>query len=382
MATSGLHVSLAGRRVAQSLARRPLVACDIIPLSLGRPSLQARRSDAFYPPSRAYTTATGSETGVTSKKKSKSKGRVSEESLAPLDFICLPNTDSLPASPPKETKDERHAMAISDKFFRCGYEFLYSADRLPSHPANNIVPEVVVLGASNAGKSSFLNGLVGRSDAARVSSRPGHTITMNAFGVGRLPDMSMTTSALAKGAAPPKHGLVMVDTPGYGFHSRAGWGDSICRYIERRAMLRGAVVLIPAQKNLTAMDKWVLRMLAERNKRTLVILTKADMAGRDWWAGCDALAREIRAEMRKLEKQLDNGWREGDGWVPEIYATAAAWSRRRGVGSAPGMGGARKAILEQLAGFTLDQKLETRPEEISYGGETVAWGDILPESDV
>lgn len=322
--------------------------------------------------------AAGGETeGGALKKKKKARGRVSEESLAPLDFICLSNTDSLPASPPRETKDERHSMAISDKFFRSGYDFLYSADRLPSHPTNNIVPEVVVLGASNAGKSTFLNGLVGRSDAARVSSRPGHTITMNAFGVGRLPDMSMTTSALAKGAAPPKHGLVVVDTPGYGFHSRAGWGDSICRYVERRSMLRGAVVLIPAQKNLTGMDRWVLRMLAERNKRTLVILTKADMAGRNWWAGCDMLAREIRAEMRKLEKELDNGWREGDGWVPEIYATAAGWGRKRGVGSAPGMGGARKAILEQLAGFTLDQKLETRPEETSYGGETVSWGDIL-----
>jgi GTP-binding protein len=143
-------------------------------------------------------------------------------------------------------------------------------------------------------------------------------------------------------------------------------------------MLKGAVVLIPAQKSLTGMDRWVLRMLAERNKRTLVILTKADMGGRDWHAGCEQLAGEIRDEMRRLERELDNGWREGDGWVSDIYATAAGWGRRQGgVGSAPGLGGARKAILEHLVGLTLEQKLETRPEDVTYGGEMVSWDDLL-----
>ena len=346
----------------------------------GRPDVKSQPPSRAQPGSspRPSEGTTGTDSGSSPRKRKKAKGRASEESLAPLDSICLrsdnPSTTDSTQSPPTE----KHSIAIADKFFRQGYDFLYSANQLPSHPTNNIIPEVVVLGASNAGKSTFLNGLLGRSDAARVSSRPGHTITMNAFGVGRLPDMSVTASALAKGAAPPKHGLVLVDTPGYGHRSRKDWGDSICRYVERRSMLKGAVVLIPAQKSLTGMDRWVLRMLAERNKRTLVILTKADMGGRDWHAGCEQLAGEIRDEMRRLERELDNGWREGDGWVSEIYATAAGWGRRQGgVGSAPGLGGARKAILEHLVGLTLEQKLETRPEDVSYGGELVSWDDLL-----
>ena len=270
-------------------------------------------------------------------------------------------------------------MAVADKFFRHGYKFLYSADQLYTHPANESTPEVVVLGASNAGKSTFLNGLFGRSDAARVSARPGHTITMNGFGVGRLP--SSHANVATEPSTAPAHGLVMVDTPGYGHMSRSSWGDSICNYVEKRAMLKGAIVLIPAQKNLTSMDRWVLRMLAERNKRTLVILTKADMAGRDWWAGCNDLAGELRREMGKLERRLGNGWTEGDGWVPEIYATAAGWTKKRSIGAAPGMAGARRAILERLAGFTLEEKVDSRPEDIAYEGELISWDDLLTDHD-
>ncbi|KAF4122076.1 GTP-binding protein [Geosmithia morbida] len=348
----------------------------------------------------------GNSTLRKSKKKG-SRGNPITESLAPLDTIRIVGSVSASAdasktaaaAPPKETKEERRAASAADRFFRRGYDFLYSAEGLPTHRPNAATPEVVVLGASNAGKSSFLNSLLGRSDAARVSSRPGHTITMNAFGVGRRGSEDNGSNKNGSGNVNSRgggngggggvgggadrhsgHGLILVDTPGYGHASRKGWGDSICRYVERRTMLRGAVVLVPAQKGLHAMDRWVLRMLAERNKRVLVVLTKADMAGRDWWGGCRDLAADVRAEMRRLEARLDNGWREGDGWITTVYATAAGWPRRRSVGQAPGMSGARVAILEHLAGFALQEKVETKPSDVSYGGEIVSWDDILAQT--
>lgn len=392
---SHLVVASRGCRLSSSLPAKSCFANHAVPSQSSRNYRYISQTSKSQPPARPRTPSCVSRCswrGVATShgqaaksqappppgKKKKAKGNPITDSLAPLDSIRLGDSAEPPSSPPKETKEERREAAVADRFFRRGYDFLYSADKLPSHPENQATPEVVVLGASNAGKSSFLNSLLGRTDAARVSSRPGHTVTMNAFGVGRLPRESASAPA---GAAPARHGLVIVDTPGYGFRSRPDWGSSICRYVERRSMLRGAVVLVPAQKGLHAMDRWVLRMLAERNKRTLVLITKADMAGRDWWLGCDAVAREIRAEMRQLEKSLDNGWRAGDGWIPDVYATAAGWPRRRSVGSAPGMGGARRAILQHLAGFTLEERLEPRPDLVSYGGDMVSWDDLLDEEE-
>ena len=58
------------------------------------------------------------------------------------------------------------------------------------------VPEVCFAGRSNVGKSSLINRVLGRKAFARVSSRPGKTVTVNFY---RL------------------DGLRIVDLPGYGF---------------------------------------------------------------------------------------------------------------------------------------------------------------------
>ncbi|MBA2321297.1 MAG: 50S ribosome-binding GTPase, partial [Deltaproteobacteria bacterium] len=46
------------------------------------------------------------------------------------------------------------------------------------------LPEVAFAGRSNVGKSSALNRLLGAKKAARVSSTPGRTQTINLFRVG------------------------------------------------------------------------------------------------------------------------------------------------------------------------------------------------------
>ncbi|HPG43587.1 MAG TPA: ribosome biogenesis GTP-binding protein YihA/YsxC, partial [Acholeplasmataceae bacterium] len=62
-------------------------------------------------------------------------------------------------------------------------------------------PQILLLGRSNVGKSSFINALTNRKNLARVSNTPGKTITLNFY----LLDQS----------------FYLVDAPGYGYARRS-----------------------------------------------------------------------------------------------------------------------------------------------------------------
>ncbi|KAL7919059.1 P-loop containing nucleoside triphosphate hydrolase protein [Trichoderma austrokoningii] len=272
------------------------------------------------------------------------------------------------------THAQNAQIAAAASFFAQNFQFLYSAESLRHHPKNEHIPEILILGASNVGKSSFINGLVGKLDAARVSARPGKTTLMNAFAVGPLP--TIPKGHVKQGEKLPRYSLVLVDTPGYGFKSQASWGDAVWKYIKARKMLRGAVVLISSEKKLMEQDRWLLRTLAEANTRTLVVLTKADKGGGSWTERCSSLAELLREELRKISRSVGNGWKEGSGWNPDIYVTAAGMDRVPKLASGGGVGGVRTSILE-MAGFDLqDKEVKKKDETISYGGPVVSFDDI------
>lgn len=272
------------------------------------------------------------------------------------------------------TKSQDAQISAAASFFQQGFQFLYSAESLRHHPKNEHIPEILILGASNVGKSSFLNALVGKLDAARVSARPGKTTLMNAFAVGPLP--KIPKGHVKQGEKLPRYSLVLVDTPGYGFKSQASWGDAVWKYIKARKMLRGAVVLISSEKKLMEQDKWLLRTLAEANTRTLVVLTKADKGGGSWTERCSEMANVLRGELRKISQSAGNAWKEGSGWNPDIYITAAGMDRMPKLASGGGVGGVRTSILE-MAGFDLqDKEVKKKDETITYGGPVVSFDDI------
>ncbi|KAM6487657.1 P-loop containing nucleoside triphosphate hydrolase protein [Trichoderma sp. SZMC 28011] len=274
------------------------------------------------------------------------------------------------------TKPQDAQIASAASFFQQGFQFLYSAESLRHHPKNEHIPEIIILGASNVGKSSFLNALVGRPGAARVSARPGKTTLMNAFGLGPLPNIPK--GLVRQGEKLPRYSLVLVDTPGYGFKSQASWGDAVWKYIKARKMLRGAVVLLSSEKRLMEQDKWLLRTLAEANTRTLVVLTKADKGGGSWTQRCGDMATLVREELRKMSRSVGNGWEEGSGWNPDIHITAAGMDNVPKLGSGGGVGGVRTSILE-MAGFDFDLKekeVKKKDETVTYGGPVVSFDDI------
>ena len=126
------------------------------------------------------------------------------------------------------------------------------------------LPEIALLGRSNAGKSSLLNRLVARRELARVSKTPGKTRLVHFYEVSR-------------GA----RRLLLVDLPGYGFArvskaERAGWQKLVEGYLEGRASLAGAVLLQDLRRDASDDERDLLAWLAERGVPALVALTKAD----------------------------------------------------------------------------------------------------------
>lgn len=113
-------------------------------------------------------------------------------------------------------------LRYADKFFtpsRHSPIKLWSASKFRTTPLSSVEPEVAFLGRSNVGKSSLLNGIMGK-EMCWTSSKPGRTREMNAFGIG--------------GTKGGESKIVLLDMPGYGKGSRAEWGMEIMKYLQGR----------------------------------------------------------------------------------------------------------------------------------------------------
>ncbi len=125
------------------------------------------------------------------------------------------------------------------------------------------LPEVALVGRSNAGKSSALNALCGQKHLARVSKTPGRTQLINLFTApdGRLADL-----------------------PGYGYakvskDQRESWGRLVGSFLEHRETLRGLVVIMDIRHPLTPTDLQLLDWAKHRGLPCHCLLTKADKLG-------------------------------------------------------------------------------------------------------
>lgn len=266
-----------------------------------------------------------------------------------------------PRQSPKEEQQTRQACSF---FETC--DFLYSAEELRHHPVNDhTVPEIVVLGASNVGKSTILNKLFNKKGVARVSKEPGKTTLLNAYGVGR--PLVYGPKTPGEGPKLEKYGLVLMDSPGYGFGSRKEWGENILVYLEKRKALRGALLLLSAEKKFMSEDRWILRQLAQASAKITVVLTKADKVGWAWERKCQQLADSIREEADDLQVTMNTKI------VLTIHVTSA--NQARG-GIQGGIGGLRLAIMD-MAGISVGtDKVEQAKENIKYSGEVVSFDDI------
>jgi GTP-binding protein len=139
-------------------------------------------------------------------------------------------------------------------------QFIMGAAQIDQLPAPDL-PEIAFAGRSNVGKSSLINGLVGRSGLARSSSEPGRTREVNFF--------------LLDGR------IRLVDLPGYGF-AKASKGETkrfqnLGRdYLRGRPNLRRVFLLIDARHGLKPPDAEAMAAFDTAAVSYQIVLTKAD----------------------------------------------------------------------------------------------------------
>src|SRR6478609_9895100 len=149
--------------------------------------------------------------------------------------------------------------------------FLTTAPRLEHLPALT-VPEIAVVGRSNAGKSTCINTLTQQKRLAFASKTPGRTQSINLFALGK---QGVTDSILA-------------DLPGYGYaavpkQDKLRWQQVMANYLVTRENLKGVVLMCDPRHGLTELDDILLEVIrprVEAGMKFLVLLTKADKLNR------------------------------------------------------------------------------------------------------
>lgn len=125
---------------------------------------------------------------------------------------------------------------------------------------NSDLPELCFSGRSNVGKSSLINKVLGRKSIARVSSKPGKTITINFYKVDNIR---------------------LVDLPGYGYakvaySEKERWAELIEGYFGSGRNIKMVFQLIDMRHPATEFDISMLDFLKQNEIPYTVILTKAD----------------------------------------------------------------------------------------------------------
>ena len=128
------------------------------------------------------------------------------------------------------------------------------------YPKNKL-PQIVLAGKSNVGKSSFVNALINRKALARTSSAPGKTRQINFYNMDEK--------------------FYFVDLPGYGYSqmSKAEQkkvGDSIETYLRNSKNINLVILLVDIRHDPTANDKMMMDYIKSTGHRYIVVTSKAD----------------------------------------------------------------------------------------------------------
>jgi len=157
--------------------------------------------------------------------------------------------------------------------------FITSATKPNEFPEPRL-PEIVIAGRSNVGKSTFINAVLNRKNLARTSQKPGKTRLLNFFRVNDA--------------------FYFVDVPGYGF-AHAGkqtilsFKTMIETYLERSGYIRGAVLLLDVRRIPNDDDHLMMDYFHSRGIPVLFVLTKSDKPSRN----------QLAVQQRKIRQQLE-----------------------------------------------------------------------------
>ena len=139
------------------------------------------------------------------------------------------------------------------------------AVRTSQYPEDNL-PEFLLVGRSNVGKSSFINTLIERKNYAHTSSKPGKTTTLNFYLVN--------------------NSFYIVDVPGYGYaiggkDKQRKFGLMIEEYLKTRQSMKKVFLLVDYRHKPTEDDCLMYNFLKYYNIDVEVIATKFDKVNKN-----------------------------------------------------------------------------------------------------
>lgn len=137
------------------------------------------------------------------------------------------------------------------------------ATRRSQYP-ESALPEFLLVGRSNVGKSSFINTLLSRKNFAHTSSKPGKTQTLNFYLINR--------------------NFYLIDVPGYGYaqvdkKTQKKFGMMIEEYLEMRLQLKRVFLIVDFRIKPTEDDILMYNFLKYYNLPVTIVATKADKVG-------------------------------------------------------------------------------------------------------
>ena len=139
-------------------------------------------------------------------------------------------------------------------------KFEVSAVGPKQYPKGNL-PEIVLVGKSNVGKSSFINTMLNRKNLARTSNTPGKTRQINFYNID--------------------DNFYFVDLPGYGYskmskEEKVISGKYIEEYLEKRNNIHLIILVLDIRHKPTADDILMHKYILKTNLPYIVVTNKAD----------------------------------------------------------------------------------------------------------
>ncbi len=158
-------------------------------------------------------------------------------------------------------------------------KFEISAVSPKQYPKNNM-PEIVLVGKSNVGKSSFINTMINRKSLARTSSEPGKTRQINFYNIDET--------------------FYFVDLPGYGYSKMSKKeqekvGGFIEEYLLKSQNIALIIFLIDIRHSPTENDKIMYNYIISSQKPFIILANKADKIA----------PTKVEDTTKKLQKEIN-----------------------------------------------------------------------------
>lgn len=157
-------------------------------------------------------------------------------------------------------------------------KFEISAVSEKQYPKGKL-PEIVLVGKSNVGKSSFVNTMLNRKSLARTSNTPGKTRQINFYNIDEK--------------------FYFVDLPGYGFSKMSKQekvisGKYIEEYLNKRENISLIILVLDIRHNPTEDDFLMFDYILKTNLPFIVLTNKADKIA----------VTKVDTEVERIKKSL------------------------------------------------------------------------------